>query len=58
LQSSKIATEVSLPQLLRVVIENLTPQVAKGKLQINRLVGENVSVEADITADGHQVLEA
>lgn len=58
MQSSNTATEVSLPQLLRVVIERLTPQVDGGRFSIKRVVGERVSIEADITADGHQVLGA
>ncbi len=58
MQSSNTATEVSLPQLRRVVIERLTPQVDGGRFSIKRVVGERVSIEADITADGHQVLGA
>ncbi|MGA7191809.1 MAG: maltotransferase domain-containing protein, partial [Candidatus Acidiferrales bacterium] len=58
MHSSRIATEVSLPSLRRVVIENVTPEVDGGRFAIKRVVGESVVVEADINADGHQVLDA
>ncbi|MGA7853147.1 MAG: alpha-1,4-glucan--maltose-1-phosphate maltosyltransferase [Candidatus Acidiferrales bacterium] len=58
MHSSRIATEVSLPSLRRVVIENVEPEVDGGRFAIKRVVGESVSVEADINADGHQVLDA
>jgi len=48
------------PQLVlrRVVIENLEPEIDGGKYPIKRTVGERVVVEADIHADGHDVLSA
>jgi len=58
LHSSRMATEVSLPSFHRVVIENVEPEVDGGRFAIKRVVGESVSVEADINADGHQVLDA
>ena len=58
MHSSKLATEVSLPLLRRAVIENVEPEVDGGRFAIKRVVGESISVEADITADGHQVLDA
>ena len=58
MHSSIIPTEVSLPSLLRAVIENVEPEVDGGRFAIKRVVGESVSVEADINADGHQVLDA
>lgn len=58
MHSSRIATEVSLPSLRRVVIENVEPEVDGGRFPIKRVVEESVSVEADINADGHQVLDA
>ncbi len=58
MHSSRTATEVSLPLLRRAVIENVEPQVDGGRFAIKRVVGESVSVEADINADGHQVLDA
>lgn len=44
--------------LRRVVIENLAPEIDGGKYPVKRTVGEQVVVEADIHADGHDVLGA
>jgi len=44
--------------LRRVVIESLQPEIDGGKYPIKRTVGEPVVVEADINADGHDVLSA
>ena len=44
--------------LRRVVIENLAPEIDGGKYPIKRTVGEQVVVEGDIHADGHDVLSA
>jgi starch synthase (maltosyl-transferring) len=44
--------------LRRVVIENLQPEIDGGRYPIKRTVGERVVVEADINADGHDVLSA
>jgi starch synthase (maltosyl-transferring) len=44
--------------LRRVVIESLQPEIDGGKYPIKRTVGERVVVEADINADGHDVLSA
>jgi len=44
--------------LRRVVIEGLEPEIDGGKYPIKRTVGERVVVEADIHADGHDVLSA
>ncbi|HVY81082.1 MAG TPA: alpha-1,4-glucan--maltose-1-phosphate maltosyltransferase [Steroidobacteraceae bacterium] len=40
----------------RVVIENITPQVDCGRFPVKRTVGEPVTVEADVFADGHDVV--
>jgi starch synthase (maltosyl-transferring) len=40
----------------RVVIENITPRVDCGAFPIKRVVGEQVVVEADAFADGHDVI--
>ncbi|MBM3890455.1 MAG: DUF3416 domain-containing protein, partial [Verrucomicrobia bacterium] len=40
----------------RVVIENVEPEVDGGRYAIKRTVGESVTVEADMFADGHDVL--
>lgn len=42
----------------RVVITNVTPEIDAGRFPIKRVVGEMVAVEADIFADGHDVLSA
>ena len=42
----------------RVVVEAVRPQVDCGRFAIKRVVGEEVSVSADIFADGHDVLAA
>jgi starch synthase (maltosyl-transferring) len=44
--------------LRRVVIEGLEPEIDSGKYPVKRTVGERVVVEADIHADGHDVLSA
>ncbi|MFO1080322.1 MAG: alpha-1,4-glucan--maltose-1-phosphate maltosyltransferase [Reyranellaceae bacterium] len=41
-----------------VVIDRVTPQVAGGPFAVKRLIGRPVVVEADIFADGHDVLAA
>jgi starch synthase (maltosyl-transferring) len=40
----------------RVVIENISPQVNCGEFPVKRTVGEPVTVEADVFADGHDVV--
>ena len=42
----------------RVVIEGVTPEVDCGRFPIKRVVGETVTVEADIFTDGHDMLSA
>src|ERR1044071_4027007 len=42
----------------RVVIENVTPQIDRGRYAVKRTIGEKVVVEADIFADGHDTLSA
>ena len=42
----------------RVVIENVAPEIEAGRFPIKRVIGENVVVEADIFADGHDSLAA
>ena len=47
------------PQLLRrVVVEGVTPEVDEGRYPAKRTAGEAVVVEADVFADGHDVLAA
>jgi starch synthase (maltosyl-transferring) len=40
----------------RVVIENVQPQVDCGRFPVKRIVGDRVTVTADIFADGHDIL--
>lgn len=42
----------------RVVITGVFPEIDRGRFAIKRTVGEQVMVEADIFADGHDVLRA
>jgi starch synthase (maltosyl-transferring) len=42
----------------RVVIEHVLPQVEEGRYPIKRVIGETVSVTADIFCDGHDELSA
>ena len=42
----------------RVVIEGVSPEIDGGRFPIKRVVGESVVVEADIFADGHDVVAA
>src|SRR5438477_10124398 len=44
------------PDPRRVVIESVRPQVDAGRFAIKRIVGDEVVVEADVFADGHEVL--
>jgi starch synthase (maltosyl-transferring) len=40
----------------RVVIEAVTPEIDGGRFAAKRVLGERLRVEADIVADGHEVL--
>jgi starch synthase (maltosyl-transferring) len=42
----------------RVVVEGVTPDVADGEFPAKRTVGEDVVVEADVFADGHDAVAA
>ena len=42
----------------RVVIENVHPQVNCGRFPIKRVVGDTTEIEADVFADGHDVVRA
>src|SRR4051794_29898082 len=57
------AAEADVPALdsrllRRVVVEQITPQLDAGQVPIKRTPGEDVIVEADIFADGHDALAA
>ncbi len=49
-------TKIMLRQQ-RVVIENITPQLEGGAFNIKRVVGEMVTVTADVLPDGHDVIQ-
>ena len=51
---SSAAQRESLPP--RVAIESLRPQVDGGRYPVKRVAGEEVLVEADVFADGHDVV--
>ena len=40
----------------RVVIESVTPEIDSGQFPAKRTIGERVTVEADVFADGHDAL--
>ena len=40
----------------RVVIRGITPEIECGRFSIKRVVGETVTVEADVFADGHDAI--
>jgi len=42
----------------RVIIERVTPEIDGGRFYIKKVVGETVTVEADIFADGHDILRS
>ncbi len=42
----------------RIVIDNIAPSVEGGRFAAKRVVGEAVVIEADVFADGHEVLGA
>jgi starch synthase (maltosyl-transferring) len=43
---------------VRVVIENIAPQINCGRFPAKRVIGETVEVEADVFADGHDAVAA
>ena len=42
----------------RIIIENVKPQLDNGTFFIKRIIGQSVTVTADILSDGHDVMEA
>jgi starch synthase (maltosyl-transferring) len=43
---------------VRVYVDNVDPEIDGGKYSIRRIVGEKVEVEADVFADGHDLVRA
>jgi starch synthase (maltosyl-transferring) len=58
LHSPKIEPEKKPITIRRPAIEGVAPEIDAGRFPIKRTVGENVVVQADIFADGHDVLSA
>jgi starch synthase (maltosyl-transferring) len=48
----------SNPNNLRVIIESVRPEVDCGRFPVKRVIGEEVQVEADVFADGHDAVVA
>ena len=42
----------------RVVIEAVSPEIDGGRSAVKRVVGESLTVEADIFSDGHEIIDA
>ena len=49
---------MQVPDRRRVVIERIRPQVDGGRFPVKRVIGDEVQVEADVFADGHEFLVA
>jgi starch synthase (maltosyl-transferring) len=47
-----------IPDLARVAIENVQPEIDGGRFNVKRTVGDVVVIEADVFADGHDELAA
>src|SRR5678816_471104 len=60
IRSEEASAEIAPPNeshaRRRVVIERVWPEIDTGRFPIKRTVGEQVTVSADIFADGHDVL--
>ena len=46
----------ALTKLPRIVIDNVTPTVDDGRFAAKRVVGDSISIEADVFTDGHDLL--
>ncbi len=49
---------MNIQRLPTVVIENVSPVVDGGRLSLKRVVGEELTVEADVFKDGHDITAA
>jgi starch synthase (maltosyl-transferring) len=58
LPAPKIEPDKKPLTIRRPAIEGVTPEIDAGKFPIKRTVGEDVVVQADIFADGHDALSA
>jgi starch synthase (maltosyl-transferring) len=50
--------EVEQEGRARIVIEGVKPEIDGGRFPTKRVIGEKVVVEADIFADGHDMITA
>jgi starch synthase (maltosyl-transferring) len=58
-QTATVDASALDPQLQRrVVVENIRPQVDGGRFPIKRVIGEAVTVRADVFGDGHDLVAA
>ena len=46
----------ALTKLPRIAIDNVTPTVDDGRFAAKRVVGDSISIEADVFTDGHDLL--
>lgn len=53
-----VADEATVDPRARVEIVAVRPEIDRGQFPIKRTVGEDVEIEADIIADGHDVISA
>ncbi len=51
-------TDLPIEGRRRAVIENVTPRVDDGRYPVKRVLGDTLSVEADVFADGHDEVRA
>jgi starch synthase (maltosyl-transferring) len=56
LAPAKTSANFAADRCPRLVVEQVTPRVDGGEFAVRRVVGETVSVEADVFADGHEHL--
>jgi starch synthase (maltosyl-transferring) len=57
-RSAESAWSISTEPRIRAVIEGVKPEIDCGRFPIKRVVGDRVTVEADIFTDGHDALSA
>lgn len=55
---SIVKSDMPADRRVRAVIEGVEPEIDCGRFPIKRVVGDRVSVEADIFTDGHDALSA
>jgi starch synthase (maltosyl-transferring) len=54
---SSVAASLEMAPGARIAIESITPSVDAGRFAAKRIVGETVTVEADVFSDGHDIIE-